>query len=474
VLTLLVIAPWLGVLMVLASPRSRPALAYASAAFAGLVSVGILVSFIAVGGLPAAADRPWIEGLGLRLALHVDGFAAIHMLVAALLFLGGLLEIWSRSFATTSPELSPARPRRTLAALGLAALGLVFLAFSARDPLLFWVAQDGAAFILFTAFVMGGGRERLRTGMSFILHAAFGSLPMLVAILDLRMRLGGMDRPLSPGARELLSLGPEAQRWGLIAFLLAIATRLGLPPLQGWRRELERAPTSLRLYLAAAWVSLGSYAALRFVRPLYPEALDLSRGWLVAWGLAAMLLAGMRRLVAKTAGEREGATLAFGAAMGWVGIASGDAMAMVGGALLVLATVLALALQEMTTSSSSATPRRFAFGPQYLARASLRFCPGLFGFVAWLAIVRGVLALGLGASLVFAALSLLGVLPSANPTARVSSSRREFSGPEAGRFGVVWLSDGFAWLIGLLLLLGGLCPGSIEWIMATSFGGSFE
>jgi NADH-quinone oxidoreductase subunit M len=116
------------------------------------------------------------------------------------------------------------------------------------------------------------------------MYTLVGGLLMLVAIVFIYVQT---PAPHSFAFSEFYKviLDPHAQRWLFLAFFVAFAIKMPLFPFHTWQPDLYfTAPTQGTMLLAGIMLKMGVYGVLRFVLPLFPDALH-------ELGLYAMLLA---------------------------------------------------------------------------------------------------------------------------------------------------------------------------------------
>jgi NADH-quinone oxidoreductase subunit M len=126
-------------------------------------------------------------------------------------------------------------------------------------------------------FIIGiwGGANRLYAAIKFFIYTMAGSLLMLVAIVVMAWRIGGITGSLSFSYQHLLenagSLGPAAP-WLFAAFALAFAIKVPIFPLHTWLPDAHvEAPTAGSVLLAAIMLKIGTYGFLRFAVPFFPQ-----------------------------------------------------------------------------------------------------------------------------------------------------------------------------------------------------------
>jgi NADH-quinone oxidoreductase subunit M len=147
--------------------------------------------------------------------------------------------------------------------------------FLALDLLLFFLFFEAILFPMYLIIGVWGGERRVYATVKFFLFTMFGSAFLLVAILFLYAKSGGLPGGPTFDVRELVDLGlaTATARWLFIAFLVAFAVKVPLFPLHTWLPDAHtEAPTAGSVILAAVLLKIGAYGLIRFNLSLFPEA----------------------------------------------------------------------------------------------------------------------------------------------------------------------------------------------------------
>ena len=305
VLTVLVLVPAAGALVLLAMPRSRTDLFKGVALTASMVSAVLAVWVLAEFDAGAAAsfqfwDRyEWITGWGVSWQVGVDGLSLLLVVMTALIFPLAIVGV--------DAEHSPKPYYAWMLVLEAGCLGT----FVALDLLMFFVFFEIVLVPMY--FLIGGwghGR-RAYAAIKFFLFTMFGSALMLVAIVALAFlhasgRSGGVTFDLVTIAEGQL-LATNTARWLFLAFALAFAVKVPLFPVHTWLPDAHtNAPTAGSVILAAVMLKLGTYGLVRFGLYLFPEASVYFAPLMVTLGvigiiygaIAAAMQRDLKRLVA--------------------------------------------------------------------------------------------------------------------------------------------------------------------------------
>lgn len=357
-LRLLIFAPLVGALAVMLAP-ARLGRGVAGAA----AGVGLLCGLAAATADPAglAVASPWLPGLGLSLALGVDGLAAPGVLVICLV--GQVAALLGGS--------------RAALAGGLALQAVLLAVVLARDLGLL-VACHALLAPLVAGLVAGGSASgRWRAGGAAGLYLALGTAALALAIGLLAVAHhdasgGTWDLSLAALAQVLLPPGLEAAVAGLL--LLAGALTLGLWPLHGWLVAAGAAtPRGPALLIAGPVRWVGAYVLLRLWAPLAAGSAATA-----ATGVATLAVLGglVGAVCARAEADARRALLlatTVPAGLLVLGVAGQHHEGMVGA--MIMAVVLALGGSAGLLALSAGAGRR-------LAGLALLPAPGLAGGVA--------------------------------------------------------------------------------------------
>ncbi len=297
--TLIILIPAVGSLLMFLMPRKDSAAAEGAAAGFALATLAIVVvAFTRLdrddGALQLIDHRTWIDSLGLAWDVGVDGISIWMMGLTAVLFVLAIFAAIARM---------PERPRAFLGLILLAEAGLMGL-FAAGDLVLFYVFWE-AMLVPFALLVWmwGDARRRVAT-LTFVIYTMVGSLLMLVAIVATGVMSATGDETFNFSIRELVGTqwSQTESTWLFAAFALAFLIKLPLFPFHGWMPlAYGSSPLIVTALLSAVMSKAGAYGLIRIGIPIFPEgagnlALPISilavigiiYGSLVAWQATSM------------------------------------------------------------------------------------------------------------------------------------------------------------------------------------------
>jgi len=479
-LTLLVLTPWAGaVLLALSRGANRGLARGLTLAFAlsNLVFGGILLALFdpSLTQPQFSESHTWIAALNVRYHLGLDGMSLLMVLLTGIVTPAALLASWKDE-----------RDPRLFGALFLllqgSALG-VFVALDFFPWFLFWELSLVPAFFLIRLW---GGSGATAAAYQFVVYTIGGSAFMLLGFAALFATTSTMDftvlARLAADGTLAASLPGPALTAIFLGVLLGLAVKVPLFPFHTWLpATYAEAPTGVTMFLTAVMSKMGVFGFLRILVPLFPGPLQAAAPWLTLLALggvvlgawAAMRQADLKRMIAYSSVNHLGYCLLAIFAVAAGGSASPEAAtAAYAGTLLQmfnhgLSAAALFACLGILAERAGGRRGLDDFGgvrtaaPVFAGLAGFALfssvgLPGLNGFVGEFLIFRGVFGLQPAAAAV-ATLGLLGTT-----LFLLTFWQRVFHGPaRAGGAGFRDLDGRERLVLGgfaLLMLLFGLLP----------------
>ena len=312
ILTLLILVPALGAVVVACLPRDNEGLLkLVGVTFAGValaLSVALVFDYRAEGsGFQFLSEHVWIRSFGISWKLGVDGIS---------LFLIGLTGVLF-PLAIIGPSVHK-DVKGYVAWMLLLESGCmgVFLALDLFLFFLFW------ELVLVPMYFLIGGwgyDRRIYATIKFFLYTMVGSALMLVGILAVVFLHEGSTGTLTFDVITLAeeqSLASSTARWLFMAFAASFAIKVPIFPVHTWLPDAHtEAPTGGSVILAGIMLKLGTYGFLRFGLYLFPEASAWFAPALVTLGVIGVLygavVAAMQRDVKRLVAYSSVAHLGF-------------------------------------------------------------------------------------------------------------------------------------------------------------------
>jgi NADH-quinone oxidoreductase subunit M len=434
ILSLILLTPAIGALLILLLPRSGVKLIRWIAFLISLVPLGLSIWLWTAyrsgqPGFQFQEQAIWYATINATYHVGVDGISIPMILLTTLLTAASLLASWSIT----------QNVRGYMALFLLLETGMlgVFVALDLWMFFLFWEIGLVPMYFLINQWgsehgerEIGGGRTmpaRTYASFKFLIYTMAGSLGFLLAIQLIGVASGTFDMVQIFGSWSGLD---QAQAYvnlpiavplstvkalAFWAFVIAFAIKVPVWPFHTWLPDAHtEAPTPGSMILAGVMLKLGAYGFLRLVLPLFPAEARFFAGALAALATLGIILGAysswaqndFKRLVAYSSVNHMGfVVLGIAAAAFAQGtLAAPDAVIAVNGAVLQMFNhglsaagmfFLVGVLYERThTRQLDAYGGLFPLAPVYggilvfTAMASLGL-PGLGGFVSEFMVVRG-------------------------------------------------------------------------------------
>ena len=183
-LTIIIFLPLLGAFLVAAAKcinlgdSALKGIAFLVSLLTFVISVSLYLNFDLVpenAGMKYYTDIQWIEGLGIKYQIGIDGISLWIVLLTTFLMPICILASWN------SVEKSISGFMIALLALETAMIGV----FCALDMFLFFVFWESILIPMYFLIGIWGGRRRIYATIKFVLYTMVGSALMLVGIMYL-------------------------------------------------------------------------------------------------------------------------------------------------------------------------------------------------------------------------------------------------------------------------------------------------
>jgi len=248
------------------------------------------------GFLRIEESYPWIPSWGVSFHLTLDGLSCVFALLTGVVTLAVIG--WSNKPSNAGPAWY------SLLLLGQSAVTGAFLA---TDLVLFYVFYELMLIPVLVGMVLWGGARRTQAALKFLLYTMVGSVFMFIAVLYLGWQ-GASTMQQHAGvtsfAYEITTLssmppfGVTEQMLLCLCFLLAFGVKIPAVPLHGWLADTYReAPHGIAAFTAALLGKVGLYGVIRFVIPLFPDAMQTFGPYIAAVGAIGVVYGGLIALV---------------------------------------------------------------------------------------------------------------------------------------------------------------------------------
>ena len=248
---------------------------------------------------------PWIKELGVTYFLAIDGIS--FWLVLLTTFLTPI--VVAASWSTINKQVKAFHI--SILVLEAAMIG----SFVAFDTILFYVFFELSLIPMYFIVGIWGGENRIYATLKFFIYTMFGSLMMLAGIIYLIFLCDFQQGELSASLLDFYKLNLlftggtfiSPQNILFLVFCLAFAIKVPMFPFHTWLPDAHvQAPTGGSMILAGVMLKMGTYGFLRFVLPMFPQAVDAWTPFFMSLGvigiiygaLVAMVQVDMKKLVA--------------------------------------------------------------------------------------------------------------------------------------------------------------------------------
>ncbi|MBM3688837.1 MAG: NADH-quinone oxidoreductase subunit M [Actinobacteria bacterium] len=290
-LTVLMVIPLLGAIVLMLLPRDRDVLPKQVALGFSLLTLVLTV----VMGLQFQADStapfqfvesyPWIPALGISYAVGVDGIGLVLVALSATLVPVVILAGWN--------DVAPGgRSIKGYFALILVLETLMIGVFSATDVFLFFVLFEVMLIPIYFLIGRYGGADRRYAAVKFLVYSLVGGLLMLAALIGLyvvsaqQLGQGTFDFAALVG----LDVDPNTQKILFLGFFIAFAIKAPLWPFHTWLPDAAKESTpATAVLLIGVLDKVGTFGMIRYLLPIFPAASDFYAPLVVALAVIGIL-----------------------------------------------------------------------------------------------------------------------------------------------------------------------------------------
>jgi NADH-quinone oxidoreductase subunit M len=216
------------------------------------------------GGLQYVTNDAWIDELGIRYKLGVDGLNLWLVALTTLLFAAAAVWIALRPYE---------RPKLFALHLGIGEAA-VLGAFLAQDLALFVLFFDLMLVPFYFLVGLWGSGNRVAAAVKMVIYTLVGSLLMLAAAVATATLSARHGADLSFVLTDLQRnrVGESTQKWLFFAFALAFLIKMPAFPFHGWMPDAYGSMPLPALAVFSGVVSkVAVYGFLRIALPLFPE-----------------------------------------------------------------------------------------------------------------------------------------------------------------------------------------------------------
>ena len=306
--TVLGALPIVGALVLVALPRSRPALVKQTAILFTLATVVVALAMAtqysaSEGGYQLTETHEWIGLFGAYYAVGVNGIGLTLILMTTILAPIVVLASWKDG---DTGRWSP----NAFFAWMLLLEGLAIGVFASMDVFLFYVLFEATLIPVY--FLIGGfgGAKRSYAAIKFLLYSLVGGLLMLASVVGLYVVSADAGDP-SYLLTDLMNveMSETTGRWLFLGFMVAFAIKAPMWPLHTWLPDATAAGTpGTSVLLVSVLDKIGTFGMIRFCLGLFPEASEWASPVVIVLALISIIYGALlaigqddiRRLIAFT------------------------------------------------------------------------------------------------------------------------------------------------------------------------------
>ena len=227
-------------------------------------------------------DIAWLPALGSRFSLELDGMGKMLTLLTAISF--------PVVFATTYKN-NHKQSGSFYALMLLTQAGLMGV-FLAADALLFYFFWELALIPVYFLCSIWGGEKRIAVTFKFFIYTFIGSLLMLAGILYLYFQTP--DHSFAIKSLYSLHLSVKDQNVVFWLFFIAFAIKMPVFPFHTWQPDTyEQSPTAVTMILSGVMVKMGIFAVIRWLIPIFPEAMAHFSTVIIIFSVIGMIYASL-------------------------------------------------------------------------------------------------------------------------------------------------------------------------------------
>lgn len=271
ILSLILLAPVVGLLIILLIPEREQLLIKIVAAIStGIGLILALVAYVtydkAAGGMQFLEDIPWINSFGIHYSTGVDGMSLPLVLLTAIVIFTGVFASWDMHD----------RIKEFFIFLLMLVTG-VFGVFISRDLFFFYFFFEVAVIPMYILIGVWGSTRKEYAAMKLTLYLLVGSALALIGIIALYLYAG---QQLGRYTFDIQTLGqvkfPVAfQKWVSFLIIFGFGVLVPIWPFHLWSPDGHvAAPTAVSMLHAGVLMKLGAYGLIRVGAFLLPEGIN--------------------------------------------------------------------------------------------------------------------------------------------------------------------------------------------------------
>ncbi|MBK9737351.1 MAG: NADH-quinone oxidoreductase subunit M [Saprospiraceae bacterium] len=220
-----------------------------------------LMNFDTDEGVQFIMNFAWIEVLGSRFYIGMDGISLAMVLLSNILSILILISTLKDTYTHTF----------RFYALMMVMQGAMNGVFVAQDLFLYYIFWELSLIPAYFLVLWWGNGETVAITFKFFLYTLLGSLFMLGGIIWLSFQNGIASTNIE--TIYALSIPQETQLYIFLAFMIAYAVKIPIFPFHTWQPDTYTiAPSPTTMLLSGIMLKMGLYSIIRWVIPVVPYA----------------------------------------------------------------------------------------------------------------------------------------------------------------------------------------------------------
>jgi len=267
ILTLILLAPVLGIIIILLFPDTKGKEIKVTAAI--VTSISLILSILAfvtynrgIGGLQFLETYSWVPAFGINYSVGVDGLSLPLILLTSIIIFTGVFASWKLEN----------RIKEFFIFLLLLVIG-VFGVFISRDLFFFFLFFEIAVIPMYILIGAWGSTRKDYAAMKLTLYLLMGSALILIGIIATfvyanRLGIRSFDIQTLGSIKYSFSF----QKFAFFLILIGFGVLVPMWPFHTWSPDGHvAAPTTVSMLHAGVLMKLGGYGIIRIGIFLFPE-----------------------------------------------------------------------------------------------------------------------------------------------------------------------------------------------------------
>jgi len=301
--------PLLGALLLLLVPKSKRRAFELGAFFVALIDFALSVPLWfqydrTTAAMQWVTQMDWIPSIGVKFSIGMDGISLVLFILTTFI---GAIAVWC-SFTAITERFKEFYI--WLLVMQFTMLGV----FICQDMFLFYLFWEVMLVPMYFLIAIWGGPQKLYAAIKLFLYTLAGGLLMLVGILAIYFlqfkTTGNYDLSIASFHRMAGTIAGQSSTFQILlclSFFIGFAIKVPMFPFHTWLPDAHvQAPTAGSVILAGILLKMGTYGFVRFLLPIFPNALHMLMPWFLALALigiiygalVAMIQKDMKKLVA--------------------------------------------------------------------------------------------------------------------------------------------------------------------------------